>query len=83
MPKLKTAALTPLRVAGDFFATALEIVVAMFKWPFAWAEFWIVRPGNVGAIAFVLASYGRQIVAPATEERSLSYWWNHVRLPSR
>src|SRR5436190_14145824 len=34
---------------------------------FAWTEFWIVRPGNVGAIAFVMASYGQEIVAPASE----------------
>ena len=32
---------------------------------FAWAEFWIVRPGNVGAIAFVLARYGAQLAPPA------------------
>lgn len=24
---------------------------------FAWAEFWVVRPGNIGAIAFVFASF--------------------------
>jgi APA family basic amino acid/polyamine antiporter len=24
---------------------------------FAWTEFWIVRPGNIGAVAFVLADY--------------------------
>lgn len=28
---------------------------------FAWSEFWIVRPGNVGAVAFVLARYGREL----------------------
>jgi amino acid transporter len=28
---------------------------------FAWAEFWIVRPGNVGAIAFVFAKYAAQL----------------------
>jgi len=28
---------------------------------FAWSEFWIVRPGNVGAVAFVLARYGVQL----------------------
>ena len=31
---------------------------------FAWVEFWIVRPGNVGAVAFVFANYAAQL-APA------------------
>jgi amino acid transporter len=35
---------------------------------FAWAEFWIVRPGNIGAIAFVLARYGAQLLPPAIAE---------------
>src|SRR5204862_932773 len=38
---------------------------------FAWAEFWIVRPGNVGAIAFVMASYGQEVVAPRAEQANL------------
>jgi APA family basic amino acid/polyamine antiporter len=29
---------------------------------FAWIEFWIVRPGNIGAVAFVLAAYGEQLL---------------------
>src|SRR4051794_25372310 len=28
---------------------------------FAWAEFWIVRPGNVGAVAFVMADYAERL----------------------
>lgn len=28
---------------------------------FAWAEFWIIRPGNVGMMAFVFAEYAQQI----------------------
>ena len=31
---------------------------------FAWVEFWIVRPGNVGAMAFIFASYAAQLLAP-------------------
>ncbi|MBC7855811.1 MAG: amino acid permease [Pirellulaceae bacterium] len=31
---------------------------------FAWCEFWIIRPGNVGAIAFVFAVYAMKLVAP-------------------
>jgi amino acid transporter len=33
---------------------------------FVWAEFWIVRPGNVGAIAFVFATYAGRLF-PALE----------------
>ncbi|QDU25162.1 Serine/threonine exchanger SteT [Anatilimnocola aggregata] len=29
---------------------------------FAWAEFWIVRPGNIGAIAFVMATFALQLL---------------------
>ncbi len=28
---------------------------------FAWASFWIVRPGNIGAMAFVFATYAAQL----------------------
>jgi amino acid transporter len=28
---------------------------------FAWAEYWIVRPGNVGAMAYVFARYAHQL----------------------
>jgi APA family basic amino acid/polyamine antiporter len=38
---------------------------------FAWAEFWIVRPGNVGAVAFVLAKYGRKIVLPQAGNQAI------------
>src|SRR5207244_3333816 len=30
---------------------------------FAWTEFWIVRPGNVGAVAFVMADYAERLFA--------------------
>lgn len=33
---------------------------------FAWAEFWIIRPGNVGAVAFVFANYAAQLAAPCS-----------------
>jgi APA family basic amino acid/polyamine antiporter len=29
---------------------------------FAWAEFWIVRPGNIGAIAFVAAAFAMPLI---------------------
>lgn len=37
---------------------------------FAWAEFWIIRPGNVGAIAFVLASYAMRLLPIAESKTS-------------
>lgn len=33
---------------------------------FAWCEFLIIRPGNVGAIAFVFANYAFKLVSPDT-----------------
>ena len=30
---------------------------------FAWCEFWIIRPANVGAILFVFASYASEVIA--------------------
>src|SRR5262249_13352830 len=53
--------------AGGTYLFLSEAFGGSVGFAFAWAEFWIVRPGNVGAIAFVMASYGRQIVAPASE----------------
>ena len=57
---LNVPALAPLRGAGDFFATALEIVAALFKWPFAWGEFirqgWFVtRVSAVPAITLTIS----------------------------
>ena len=34
---------------------------------FAWCQFWIVRPGNIGAMAFVFADYLRQILGTGNE----------------
>jgi basic amino acid/polyamine antiporter, APA family len=50
--------------AGGTYVYLSEALGRNVGFAFAWAEFWIVRPGNVGAIAFVLASYGKQIVGP-------------------
>lgn len=57
--------------AGGTYVFLSEAFGRSFGFAFAWAEFWIVRPGNVGAIAFVLASYGRQMIAPAAENPHL------------
>jgi basic amino acid/polyamine antiporter, APA family len=34
---------------------------------FAWTEFWIVRPGNIGAVAFVMADYAERLVAQSSD----------------
>jgi phospholipid/cholesterol/gamma-HCH transport system permease protein len=58
-----SAALAPLRGLGDFFAASLDIIVAIFKWPFAWREFleqtWFVArvsllPAMLLSIPFVV-----------------------------
>src|SRR5437868_11022806 len=58
---------TAYRHAGGTYVYLSEAFGRNVGFAFAWAEFWIVRPGNVGAIAFVMASYGQEIVAPASE----------------
>jgi amino acid transporter len=50
--------------AGGTYVFLTEAFGRNVGFAFAWTEFWIVRPGNVGAIAFVLANYGRQILRP-------------------
>ena len=59
------AALAPVRNFGDFFALALDVFVALFKWPFAWREFleqtWFVArvsllPAMFLAIPFTVLS---------------------------
>src|SRR5436305_6417599 len=57
---------TAYRHAGGTYVYLSEAFGRNVGFAFAWAEFWIVRPGNVGAIAFVMASYGQEIVAPAS-----------------
>jgi phospholipid/cholesterol/gamma-HCH transport system permease protein len=65
MAERGTPALTPVRGLGDFFALALDTFVAMFKWPFAWREFfeqtWFVArvsllPAMFLAIPFTVLS---------------------------
>ena len=50
--------------AGGTYVFLTEAFGRHVGFAFAWVEFWIVRPGNVGAIAFVLATYAREILAP-------------------
>ena len=54
--------------AGGTYVFLSEAFGRNVGFAFAWAEFWIVRPGNVGAISFIMARYARQIVAPEMSE---------------
>jgi APA family basic amino acid/polyamine antiporter len=57
--------------AGGTYVFLSEAFGPNVGFAFAWAEFWIVRPGNVGAIAFVLATYARQIAVPSVKQAPL------------
>ena len=50
---------------GGTYAFLSEAFGREMGFAFAWAEFWIVRPGNIGAIAFIMARYARQFVVPS------------------
>src|SRR5262249_18289105 len=50
--------------AGGTYVFLSEAFGRELGFAFAWAEFWIVRPGNVGAISFIAARYGWQLFAP-------------------
>jgi basic amino acid/polyamine antiporter, APA family len=62
---------TAYRHAGGTYVYLSEAFGRNVGFAFAWVEFWIVRPGNVGAIAFVMASYGQEIIAPASEHANM------------
>jgi phospholipid/cholesterol/gamma-HCH transport system permease protein len=61
----RSAALSPVRGAGEFFALSIDILVAIFRWPFAFREFleqtWFVArvsllPAMFLAIPFTVLS---------------------------
>jgi amino acid transporter len=51
------------RSGGDFvyLTRAFDRPVGFI---FAWAQFWVVRPGSIGAMAFVFARYANQLLRP-------------------
>src|SRR5262245_56008453 len=53
--------------AGGTYVYLSESLGRSVGFAFAWAEFWIVRPGNVGAVAFVLARYGKELLPAAAQ----------------
>lgn len=40
---------------------------------FAWSQFWIIRPGSIGAMAFVFAEYAARIASPFGEQSVAIY----------
>jgi len=54
--------------AGGTYVYLSESLGRSVGFAFAWAEFWIVRPGNVGAVAFVLARYAVELLPGAAQE---------------
>jgi APA family basic amino acid/polyamine antiporter len=56
---------TAFPLAGGTYVFLSKAFGKSMGFAFAWTEFWIVRPGNVGAVAFVLARYGRQLLPQA------------------
>jgi len=40
---------------------------------FAWVEYWIIRPGNIGAMAYVFARYASELVALPAALRSQQF----------
>jgi amino acid transporter len=53
--------------AGGTYVFLSEAFGRDVGFAFAWAEFWIVRPGNMGVMAFIAARYARQLFAPEVE----------------
>ena len=49
---------------GGNYSFLKEAYGSEVAFAFAWVEFWIVRPGNVGAVAFVFARYAATLLAP-------------------
>jgi len=53
--------------AGGTYVYLSEALGRSVGFAFAWAEFWIVRPGNIGAVAFVLARYAGKLLPAAAQ----------------
>lgn len=48
------------RAGGDYHYLS-RAYGAPFGFVFAWSEFWVIRPGNVGMVAFVMADYAQRL----------------------
>lgn len=56
-----TEIVTRLQRAGGDYAYLTEAYGARLGFLFAWAEFWILRPANIGAVAYIFARYANAI----------------------
>jgi APA family basic amino acid/polyamine antiporter len=54
---------TALPQVGGTYVYLSEGLGRNVGFAFAWTEFWIVRPGNIGAVAFVMADYAERLWA--------------------
>lgn len=48
--------------AGGTYVYLNKAYGRAFGFLYAWCEFWVVRPGNISAMAFIFVEYGAQIV---------------------
>jgi basic amino acid/polyamine antiporter, APA family len=53
---------TALPQEGGSYVYLREAFGRRMAFAFAWTEFWIVRPGNIGAISFVAATFALQLI---------------------
>lgn len=56
---------TAFPVVGGTYVYLSEGLGRTCGFAFAWAEFWIVRPGNIGAVAYVMAKYALPLLPAA------------------
>ena len=57
---------TAYPVQGGDFAFLTKAFGPRIGFLFTWTEFWIVRPGNVGAVAYVFGEYAHELVPLGT-----------------
>ena len=63
---------TALPAVGGTYVYLSEALGRTTGFAFAWAEFWIVRPGNIGAVAYVLANYSHPLLPRSWSAASLT-----------
>src|SRR5437763_6777979 len=56
--------------SGGTYVFLSEAFGRSLGFAFAWSEFWIVRPGNIGAVAFILARYGTELLPLRLQQQS-------------
>jgi amino acid transporter len=61
---------TALPQVGGTYVYLSEGLGRNVGFAFAWTEFWVVRPGNIGAVAFVMADYAERLFVPDSDSTS-------------